>query len=644
MHRRLLPKNHNPFIMRNFLGGVIALIGVAILLSGCARYYTERGDAQTERFGYAKAARYYEKAYKKKPSQELALKLANSYRNMNEYAKADKYFAEGIKDGAVKQDPMNHLSYGKILMNMGKYGDAKSQFTTYLSDKPGDYAAQLLLNSCGDLAQFTKDTMRYSLQDAGISGFNSAYSPIIYKEGLVFVGETSARGSKANPGTMNSFQDLFFAKKEKDGRFGKAEKLKGALNDKYHQGSATFNREGNIIYYTTSNTSGLKPSERYEKVINSMIGRDSLAGDEWKASGSFPYNNSDYSTQHPSLGEDGKTLFFASDMPGGLGGYDLYVTRYESGRWTKPENLGAPINTAMDERFPVAAKGGKLYFASNGHKNLGGLDVFLSRSAGGKWSNPMNLHYPLNTKADDFGFVIAEDGKTGYISSNRKGSDQIYSVVINPPVMNAKGRVTSNGAPLQNATIILTNNSGNTVDSVFTDSDGNYTYKLTLESDYQLMARKTDYLNKSATFSTKNAETNADIMNDFELAAIEKVIEKPIVLDAKDVLYDYNKWKLRKPGKAELDKVVALLKDNPTLKIEMGSHTDSRGTDKYNQRLSEKRAKTCSDYLIKAGIDQSRVSSVGYGETQLVNECKDGVKCSDAKHQENRRTTIKLSK
>lgn len=644
MHRRLIPNNHNLFIMRNFLGGVIVFISAAIMLSGCARYYTERGDAQFERFGYAKAARLYEKAYSKKPTPELALKLANSYRNMNDYANADKYFAAGMKDDGAKLDPMNHLSYGKILMNMGKYGDAKSQFTSYLNDKPGDYAAQLLLNSCGDLAQFTKDTMRYSLQDAGIGGFNNAYSPVIYKDGLVFVGETSARGGKVNPGTMNSYQDIYFVKKEKDGRFGTAEKLKGAINDKYHQGSATFNREGNIAYFTTSNTNGLKASEKYEKVINSMIGRDSLAGAEWMASGSFPYNSPDYSNQHPSLTEDGKTLFFASDMPGGLGGYDLYVTRYESGRWTKPENLGAPINTAMDERFPVAAKGGKLYFASNGHKNLGGLDVFLTRNSGGKWNNPMNLNYPLNTRADDFGFVLAEDGKTGYVSSNRNGPDRIYNVVINPPVMNAKGRVTSNGAPLQNATIILTNNSASSVDSIFTDADGMYTYKLTLESDYQLMARKTDFLNKSAAFSTKNAETNADILNDFELAAIEKVIEKPIVLDAKDVLYDYNKYKLRKEGKAELDKVVALLKDNPTLKIELGSHTDSRGTDKYNQKLSEKRAKTCSDYLIKSGIDKSRVTSVGYGESQLVNECKDGVKCSDARHQENRRTTIKLSK
>ena len=625
---------------------ILSVCFVVIMLSGCASYYIEQGDTQYQAYGYAKAAKFYEKAYAKKPKADVAIKLADCYRNMNNYASAEKYFAKGLKD-AKDIDPQTKLNYGKVLMSVGKYDEAKEQFKTYLAEKPGDFAAQLLLNSCNDLGQFYKDTTRYSVKDAGVKGFINAYSPAFYKDGIVVVGEVAAkRESKQNPGTLNAYQDLYFMKKDKDGKLGKPEPMKGSINDEYHQGPATFNKAGTMAYYSSNIFPKVKASEKYEKEYNIQIRIDSLVGDAWKKAADFPYNNPDYAVEHPSLSADGKYLYFSSNMPDGQGGYDLYMCTLEGGQWGKPVNLGPPINTAMDEKFPSVFDG-RLYFASNGHKNMGGYDVYLCKGENGNWKSPINLNYPLNTKSDDFGLILNSDGKTGYFASNRNGSDRIFEFVMNPPILYSKGKITSEGQPLAGATIIFENKTTGTIDSLQTDSNGDYNYKLTEESDYLITVRKTGYLIKKAEISTKKREDNESIVNDFDLMKIE--IEKPIVLDLGVVFFDYDRYKLRKEAFPVLDGVVKMLLDNPEIRIELSAHTDCRGTDKYNQKLSDKRANAVYNYMIskkidKVKIDKNRLVKIGFGETKPVNECVDGTVCSDEKHQQNRRTEMKILK
>lgn len=631
-------------IMKQNILNLLLLTLVSLFISGCASYYVEQGDIQYNAMGYAKAIQHYEKAYAKKPTPETALKIADCYQNINNYSKADKYYQKAFKDGK-DIDPIHKLNYGKTLMSLGKYEEAKEQFKSYLTDKPGDFAAQLLMASVNDLGQFMKDTTRYSVKDAGVSGFANVYSPSKYKDGIVVVGEKTERKiAKQNPGTLNSYQDLYFIKRDKDGKLAKPEPLKGKINGDFHEGPSSFNKNGNLAFVTTNNfPKNIKASQKYEDVYNLKVRIDTLKGDEWKQGADFEYSNLDYSLEHPAVSEDGKTLYFASNMPGGLGGFDLYVSRYENGTWSKPENLGAPINTAMDERFPsLADNGNRFYFASNGHKNLGGYDVFMCRRDGSKWLAPINLNYPLNSKADDFGLLLNEDGKTGYYTTNRTGSDRIFEFVINPPVVYAKGKVSSEGMPLAGATVIFENKTTGVIDSIMTDSNGEYAFKLTAESDYTITARKIGFLKRTAQATTKNKDDNEPIVNDFDLIKQEE--EKPIVLDLGKVFFDYDKSKLRKEALPVLDNVVNMLNDNPAIRIELGAHTDSRGTTKYNQKLSDKRAKSVYDYLVKKKIDKNRLESKGYGEEKPVNECTDGVKCPEAKHQENRRTEMKIIK
>ena len=264
-----------------------------------------------------------------------------------------------------------------------------------------------------------------------------------------------------------------------------------------------------------------------------------------------------------------------------------------------------------------------------------------------RWKAPINLNYPLNTKADDFGLILNPDGKTGYFSSNRSGSDRIFEFVMNPPIIYAKGKISAEGGPLAGTTIIFENKNTGEIDSMQTDSNGEYNYKLTEESDYVITARKTGYLKKTTEISTKGREENDPIVSDFDLMKIE--IEKPVVLDLGVVFFDYDKYKLRKEAFSVLDGVVKMLIDNPEIRIELSAHTDSRGTDKYNQKLSDRRANAVYNYMIskkidKVKIDKKRLEKVCDGETKIVNECVDGTPCSDEKHQQNRRTEMKILK
>jgi outer membrane protein OmpA-like peptidoglycan-associated protein len=379
------------------------------------------------------------------------------------------------------------------------------------------------------------------------------------------------------------------------------------------------------------------------------IHHDTVIDNEWKRGKDFPFNSMEYSNSHPAISTDGKTMYFVSDMPGGFGGSDLYVTTLNNGEWSQPKNLGATVNTAGNECFPSIAPNGKLYFSSNGLKGLGGLDVFASEIKGTEVGSPMNLNYPLNTKADDFGVLWNADMKSGYVSSNRVKADKIYTFVMNPYDVMAEGTITNkdDGKPLAGATVIFRNITSNAVDSVNTDSDGKYTFKLTADCEYVFEVRKSDYFTVTKDgIDTKNVNENKTLTNDFTLQKI--VVEVPYSLDndvnGKKIFFDLDKWNIRKDMQVNLDNLAKLLKDNPTIMIELAAHTDSRADNKYNQKLSERRAKSTYEYLVKKGINKKRMKYVGYGETKLANKCSDGVECTEEEHQQNRRTEFTVLK
>ena len=618
---------------------------ILLTLSGCTRYYVSQGNKNFEALGYYKASQFYEKAVAKKQHPEALTNLAICYRSMNEYKKAEDTYAKVIAlPGAA---PEHTLSYAKVLINNGKTEMAAEQLKNYLKMKPADPTAEMLLRSLNERGSLMKDTTLWSLTPVKIGNMQEFFSPVPYKDGYIFSATGEASKAESNPSTGKGYYDLYFVKKDASGNFGTPAKLEGHVNGKLHDGMAAVSPGGNEIYYTTSNDEGLKGEERYEKVIGLKIQKDIQKDGKWEKGEDFPHNGADFSTGHPALSYDGKTMYFVSDKPGGSGGTDIYVTKLNNGSWSAPENLGSAINTSENELFPYVDSLGNLYFSSFGHKTMGGLDVFVCRNEMGKLMPPQNLNYPLNSTKDDFSFSVNNNGTLGFVSSNRSGVDKIYSFVKNPAKIEIKGTVTSkvDGKPLANVKIDVTPKLGGSTVTVNTDESGNYTAVLEAEKEYDFAVSKEGYFAQTEMVSTKGKK---DAMRqDFVLD--ELVIDKPVVIDQSEdpnkprpIFFDFDKWDIRTDAHENLNKLVKLLKDNPKVNIELSSHTDCRGTEPYNQKLSEKRAKSTTRYLTSRGIKSKRIKYKGYGESKLVNKCADGVPCSPEEHQENRRTEFKV--
>ena len=377
-----------------------------------------------------------------------------------------------------------------------------------------------------------------------------------------------------------------------------------------------------------------------------------------------------------SFQQMGKKLYFSSDADFGYGGKDLYVTnRGATGEWDSPMNLGPRVNTFDDEMFPFISKGGKLYFASNGHYGIGGLDLFKAEKRGRIFTNVSSLGYPINSGADDFSIQVVESDDdsvqiTGYMASNRKGglgSDDIYffekrltpAPKLPPAVYILAGTIKEKHyvnpkdpksevrglKPLGGVTINIFDNKSNNpylLDEINSNELGKFEYQLDPDADFLLDYHKNCYFNLKSTVSSKNLNgEDGDTIYIETSAVLDRVFEE-LEFTINNIYYDLAKWQIRPDAALVLDSIVNFLNQNPTLKAELGSHTDARGGDDYNANLSQKRAESAVSYLIEKGISANRLSARGYGETRLVNECTDGVDCPEEKHQENRRTTFKI--
>jgi outer membrane protein OmpA-like peptidoglycan-associated protein len=339
-------------------------------------------------------------------------------------------------------------------------------------------------------------------------------------------------------------------------------------------------------------------------------------------------------------------MYFISDMPGGIGGTDVYETKWDGSKWAQPTNLGDKINSVGNEMYPFVDSLGNLYFSSNGHKSLGGLDIFKASKNGNAWATIENLNYPINSSKDDFGFMIYADNKTGFLSSNREGSDKIYEFILQASKVNIGGKIVSkvDGKPIAKAKIEITDKARNTTDTIYAAEDGTYSYVLAPNTDFDITVSKEGYFSQSEDVTTVNQV--GDITKDFSL---EELVEgKPVVIDEandkgeRPIFYDYDKSEIRPDAFEPLNKLAKRLKDNPKITIELSSHTDCRGTDTYNQDLSFRRAKSAKNYLVSKGVKASRIKTKGYGESKPVNKCVDGVPCNDEEYQANRRTEFKV--
>ncbi|MEY3238213.1 MAG: hypothetical protein RI883_2314 [Bacteroidota bacterium] len=616
---------------------IILIIG----LNSCTNYHIRQGNRHFESLAYSDAIKHYETVYPEKSNSEVEMNLAESYFKTSQVDFSEGVYANLISEG--NKAPKLYFDYARTLMANGKYSLASEYFKKYLAIYKSDPVAKMLLSSCNSISERYRDTSLFVLKPIIEDQFVNAFSVIDYQNGVVFVADKEVfSGRKSNGWTGNSYLDLYTMKKDVEGNWLSPELLQGDINGRFHEGPATFSADGNEVYFTRSNYTKRKMEINEEKENNLKIFKSTLIDGKWKNLVEFPYNSDDYSVGHPTLTHDGKTLYFISDMPGGFGGTDIYKCTLQNNNWSIPENLGATINSKGNEMFPYIHVDNALYFSSDAHNSMGGLDVFITYFTGKEWAQPENLNYPLNSVKDDFGFSMSHDDKTGFVSSSRAKVDKMYTFDKLPPTFNFYGIAREKGTqiPVEGVIVEITNSKTGEVTNMTSDIKGNFKLKLSPNAEYNLYCTKFGCFSKTDRISTVGLKYSEDFYADFEVEPI--VIDKPIVLE--NIYYDFDKWDIRPDAAIELDKLVRILKDNPKIDIEMGSHTDARGSDQYNLVLSDKRAHAAVMYLISQGIEPRRLTYKGYGETVHVNQCKNGVECTEVEHQENRRTEFKVKK
>lgn len=617
---------------------LIPALGITLLF-GCAQHRLSLADKAHDRMAYTDAIRNYEKALVAIEDREAALRAADAYRQLNDQGKAAQWFA--VAEGMAPLRGADALAYGRALTSLGRIGEAAQLFERELADRTDDALLRELGLAIADRDAFFVDTTLFTIAPVHIDGVSSAFSAVPMGDRLLFAAERDQALGRRNPWNSAAFLDLCTVEQREGIMAGAAVPLPGDVNGRFHDGPAVISADGRTMYFTRSDYYRFRLNKDEAGTSHLMLFRAELAPDgRWGKVSSFAYNGEDFSAGHAALSADGALLYYISDMPGGFGGTDLYACERTADGWGYPRNLGPTVNTAANEMFP-SLHGDTLYFASNGHRGLGGLDVFRSFRQDGEWSPPQNLNYPISTAHDDFALVML-DGGNGYLSSNRSGRDGIYRFTQHAPNLTLNISVFDelDGSPMANAEVKLLEPLNPEPVTLFTNEDGQVSFPLTVDKLYEVLASKDGVFTERRTVDTRGQRLSRNYDEDFRLQRV--VLDKPIVIE--NIYYDYDRWEIRPDAAIELDKVAQLFIDNPGLSFELGSHTDSRASDTYNLLLSDMRARSAMDYLIRKGVPAERISARGYGESMLVNRCADDVDCAEHEHQANRRTEFKVTK
>ncbi len=792
----------------------------------------KRAKQMMKDLNYVGAITLYNQILEGEDNGEAKINIAECYRKVNDWTNAEFWYGQVVR--LPEALPIHKLYYGEALQRNGKCDLAKEWYEKYVKEVPDDLRGQYLVKACDyEDELMTKNAGIYDIKHMDFNSNLDDFSPAMYKNGIVFASDRD-KGSavkRSHCWTGNPFLELYYidAKSVKADTscnflYGKPEKFSNTLNTKYHDASVSFSADQSQIFFTRNNYLDGKTGRSDEGIVKLKVYSAKSSGNGWSNVESLPFNSDEYSTAHPTLSADGKKLYYASDMPGGFGGMDLYVSEQENGRWGPPMNLGPQINTEGNELFPYFHKSNRLYFASDGHIGLGGLDIYyMDEKAPGQWGEVVNIGAPINTIADDFGIVMDDPGTCGYFSSDRTGGagrDDIYSfkktaipveifvfdIDTKLPIEGAE--ITNNctagktslktgkdgkarldmkigecctytasketykkgdkeacskdvkeskilieiplekenaftldgvvfdqasGLPLSGAMLVLTNDCGQKSDTLTTDASGKYLFNLKKDCCYKVKAEKQNYLSSFAeklcakSLDSTKLRANLTMQPLLENTLVDKstqpsngnviekngttvkdgmpksndnittMTEKPTsvyydsslgdyidpktnkpangehggikykkgkIVESKSpifdksptppigesgaisyllhIYYDFDQSYIRDEGVPELEKLQRMLNENPSLIIELASHTDSRGSNSYNNRLSQRRAEAVVRWLVAHGIERDRLVPRGYGETVNVNKCSNNIPCSEKEHQLNRRTEFRV--
>jgi len=619
--------------MKNIKIYIIALVWSSFSLTAQNKD-TKIADKHFDKFDFVEAIASYTKLVENgKADTYVYTKLAEANYNIFSTTEAEKWYAKALQ---TSQDAEMMYNYSQMLKANGKYSDSNTWMRKFATANPKDDRAIAFESNQDYLPGILEGVQQYETKSLSFNSEASDFGGTL-KNGILYFSSARNNARRNYGWNEEPFLDIYqVAMSNTDNAEAKA--VPGDINTKYHEGLVAFSPDGNTMYFSRESFfDGVyeKREDSKTKISVLHLFQANKVGDSWKKVSALPFNKDSYSVKNPSVSTDGKTLYFASDMPGGKGKYDIYKAAIkENGTFGTPENLGDKVNTEGQEMFPFMSDNGTLYFSSNGHLGIGGLDVFYTTDSG----DVINAGIPVNSNADDLAFFINEETGEGFVSSNREGgigSDDIYAlkrlepclVAITTTVVDSE---TTN--PIAEATITITDAKGQVVATEKSNNKGEVAYTVPCDNTLNITASYTDYESNTLDFSGSSKKEESIQLR---LNAIEKIIvEDRVVLNP--ILFDFNKANITAQGAFELDKLVSIMTKYPDMIISAESHTDSRGSAKYNEKLSSSRAQSTIQYVISKGIAANRITGVGKGESDLKINC--GAKCTDEEHAINRRS------
>ena len=564
---------------------------------------------------YLKAIELYKDAYEvaedRDRKTEIIYKIAECYRHLNDPSHALLWYKKTIDRNY--QNPLVYLYFADAQKMMAKYKDAENNYRKYKELVPDDPRGENGVQSCEVAQKWIDNPNGYQVED--MKYFNSKASDCCPSFGrndymVVFFSSNreGSKGTTLSEATGQPFFDIYVSKQDRKDKWNTPTPLGDEINTENDEGTPCLNKNFTMMYYSVC--PHVKNKKNGCKIYSAQ-----LNGETFSKGTPFEIEGTSDSTvvYHPAISPDNNTLYFSSDMFGGIGGKDIWkITKDADGKWGKPENLGSDINTPGDEVFPYVHPDGTLYFSSNGHIGLGGLDIFRAKlQSDGHWKVE-NMRSPINSSADDFGITFQADQEKGYFSSTRNGrDDDIFAFVLPPLKFNINGTVTEekNSQPLLDANVKCIGSDGITIDTK-TDKTGSFKFMLKPNTDYVFIASHEGYLNNKQRETTKGEIKSKDFKTEIILTSTKAVIEIP------NIFWDFASFELRPESMVALDKLIDILNDNPNVTIELGSHTDYIGNDATNMELSQKRAQSVVNYLIEKGIETDRLTAKGYGESK----------------------------
>ncbi|GAA0733393.1 OmpA family protein [Aquimarina litoralis] len=644
---------------------LVVFVGVSFLSSTQAQdRKLKSAQSQYDKYEYIDAQETYLKVVKKGyKSADLYKNLGNSYYFNSQFEEASKWYEELVKNYPNEVEPEYYFRYAQTLKSVGRYDDADVYMKKFAESSSDDQRAQLFQDEPNYLKRIDFQSGRFEIENSSINSSFTDFGSAFFGRFIVFSSSRDTLLFKKSVHQWNEepFLDLYRAEyNPTNGELSEIEKFDSKLNTKFHESTPIFSKDGNTVYFTRNNYDGRrygndKKGTNRLKIYRSY--KNTQGG--WTTPQNLSINSDEYSTAHPALSIDEKTLYFSSDMPGGEGQSDIYqVAINADGSLGEPKNLGNRINTEGKETFPFISSNNDLYFASDGHIGLGGLDVYVTRL------NPqtdeeklvVNIGKPVNGPDDDFAFIVDDESKRGYFSSNRdggRGKDDIYSFLQLEDLKSfceitiagiVKDKDTQELLP--GAKVSIYDSSNNLLESFIVGDDAAYSHVVKCSSKYFVRAEKEEYttIEKLVETPGKTETLDVPLLLEKKVKTANVGDDLAKVLSLNPIYFDFDQYYIRADAAVELAKVIEVMNQYPDMKIDVRSHTDSHGDDAYNMWLSDQRAKSTVKYMVSKGISADRLTSKGYGETQLVNDCGNDSNCTKAEYQLSRRSEFIIVK